>query len=120
MRSQLDYGDIIYDTSGINIKPIQYNAELAVTGAVRGTSREKLHQELTFVESLPQRHWYRKLSCLFKIFNNQSPSYPFQLVPSPNTRYITCNSGKIKLFQELLFPLKYKRMEQSRPRSQKI
>ena len=45
-------------------------------GRSRGTSREKIYQELGF-ESLQQRHWF----CLFKIINNQSPSYLFQLVP---------------------------------------
>ena len=44
-------------------------ALLDITGAVRGTSREKLYQELGF-ESLQQRRWYRKLCCLFKIINN--------------------------------------------------
>ena len=85
IRPHLDYGDIIYDRAyntsfHQNIESIQYNAALAITGAVRGTSREKLYQELGF-ESLQQRRWYRKLCCLFKIINNQSPSYLFQLVP---------------------------------------
>ena len=31
-----------------NIDSIQYNAVLAITGAVIGTSREKLYQELGF------------------------------------------------------------------------
>ena len=75
-------------------KPVQYNAALAITGAVRGTSRGKLYQVLGF-ESLQQRRWYRKLCCLFKIINNQSPSYLFQLVPSPNTRYFARNSENI-------------------------
>ena len=65
IRPHLDYGDIIYDRAyntsfHQNIKSIQYNAALAITGAVRGTSREKLYQELGF-ESLQQRRWYRKL-----------------------------------------------------------
>ena len=47
---------------------MQYNEALAVMGAVRGTSREKLYQELGF-ESLQQRRWYRKICCLFKIKN---------------------------------------------------
>ena len=68
------------------MESIQYNAALAITGAVRGTSWEKLYQELGF-ESLQQRCWYRKLCCLFEIINSQSPSYLFQLVSSPNTRY---------------------------------
>ena len=99
IRPHLDYGDIIYDRAyntsfHQNIESIQYNAGLAITGAVRGTSREKLYQELGF-ESLQQRRWYRKLCCLFKIIKKQSPNYLFQLVPSPNTRYFTRNSENI-------------------------
>ena len=42
----LDYGDTIYDQAyntsfHQNIKSIKYNAALAITGTVRGTSREK-------------------------------------------------------------------------------
>ena len=74
IRPIVDYGDIIYDRAyntsfHQNIESIQYNAALAITGAVRGTSREKLYQELGF-ESLQKRRWYRKLCCLFKIINN--------------------------------------------------
>ena len=95
MRPHLDYRHIIYDKAyntsfHQNIESIQYNAALAITGAVRGTSREKLYQELGF-ESLQQRRWYRKLCCLFKIINNQSPSYLFQVAPSQNTRYFARN-----------------------------
>ena len=46
-RTHIDYGDIIYDQSyndtfhqKMELK--QYNAALAITGAVRGTSEEKL------------------------------------------------------------------------------
>ena len=59
-----------------NIESIRYNAALAITGAIRRTSREKLYQELGF-ESLQQRRSYRKLCCLFKITNNRSPRYLF-------------------------------------------
>ena len=84
--------DRAYNTSfHENIKSIQHNATLAITGAVRGKLREIFYQELGF-ESLQQRHWYRKLCCLLKIINNQSLSYFFQLVSSPNTRYFTRNS----------------------------
>ena len=59
IRSHLDYGDIIYDRAyntlfHQNIESIQYNAALAITGAVRETSKQKLYQELGF-ESLQQR-----------------------------------------------------------------
>ena len=98
IRPHLDYGDIIYDrvyntSFHQNIESIQYNPTLAIVGAVRGTSREKLYQELG-LESLQQRRWYRKLCCVFKIINNQSLSYLFQLVPSPNTKY-SLNSENI-------------------------
>ena len=92
IRPHLDYGDIIYDRAyntsfHQNIESVLYNAALAITDAVRGTSREKLYQELGF-ESLQQRRWYRKLCCLFKIMKSQSPSYLFQLVPSRNSENI--------------------------------
>ena len=58
-RPHLDYGDIIYDqaykeSSYQKLESIQYNAAIEITGAVRGTSREKLYQELD-LESLPKR-----------------------------------------------------------------
>ena len=47
----IDYGDVIYDqpdhsTLSDNIESVQYDTALAITGAIRGTSRAKLHQEL--------------------------------------------------------------------------
>ena len=45
------------------IESLQYNATLAITGAIRGSSREKLFQELGF-EYLSSRRWLRKLSIL--------------------------------------------------------
>ena len=56
IRSHLDYGDIVFDQAfnksfHDNLESIQYNASLAITGARRGTSKEKLYQELGF-ESL--------------------------------------------------------------------
>ena len=47
----LDYCDIIYDeayneTLHQKLESIQYNACLALSGAIRGSSREKLYHEL--------------------------------------------------------------------------
>ena len=61
VRTHLDHGDIIYDQTFNNsfhqkIESLQYNAALAITGAIRGTSREKIYQELG-LESLQQRRW---------------------------------------------------------------
>ena len=60
-----DYGDIIYDKAynssfHQNLEKMQYNSALAITGAIRGTSKEKLYQELG-LESLEKRRCYRKL-----------------------------------------------------------
>ena len=68
LRPHLDYGDVIYhrafnESFQNKLGSIQYNAALAITGAIRGSSREKLYQELG-LESLKSRRWYRKL-CLF-------------------------------------------------------
>ena len=56
IRPHLDYGDVIYDQPNLfslpnKIESVQYNAALAITGAIRGTSKDKLYQELSF-ESL--------------------------------------------------------------------
>ena len=61
IRPQLDYGDIIYDqTYNLSfhqkLESIQSNAALALTGAITGSSREKLYQELG-LESLQLRGW---------------------------------------------------------------
>ena len=53
-------------TKGVNvnsrlsdkIESVQYDAALAITGAIRGTSKEKLYQELG-LESLKDRRWLR-------------------------------------------------------------
>ena len=65
IRPHLDYGDVRYDQAFNNslrakMESIQYNACLAITGAIRGTSREKIYQELG-LESLQPCRWYRKL-----------------------------------------------------------
>ena len=99
----LDYGDIIYDRAyntsfHQNIELVQYNAGLAIAGAVRGTSREKLYQELVF-KPLQQRRWYRKLYCWFKIINNQAQDIFLE------TQKIFPNFGQNITFLKNIFPL---------------
>ena len=48
IRPHLDYGDIIYNQAYTasfhqNIESVQYNSALAITGAIRETSKEKLY-----------------------------------------------------------------------------
>ena len=49
-------------------------------GAIRGTSKEKLYQELGF-ESLKDRRWLRRLCYLYKIVNTKQPAYLYDLIP---------------------------------------
>ena len=72
VRPHLDYGDVLYDQAFDNsfhakMEPMQYNACLAITRAIRGTSKEKIYQELG-LESLQLHSWYRKLCFFDKIF----------------------------------------------------
>ena len=103
IRPHIDYGDIVYDQSYNDsfhekLELIQYNASLAITGAIRGTSRDKLYQELG-LESLKKRRWYRKLTTLYKIVTDQSPSYLFNLIPVHNSHYITRSADNIPPFR---------------------
>ena len=52
---------------------------LAITSTIRGTSTEKVCQKLG-LESLKSRHWFRKLCHFYKICNDKSPSYLFNLI----------------------------------------
>ena len=68
IRPHLDYWDVVFDQAFNNsvrkrLESIQYNTTLAITGAIRGTSKEKLYQELGF-ESMLSRRWFPKLSLL--------------------------------------------------------
>ena len=97
-RPHLDYGDIIYDQPFNNsfqnkTESIQYNACFAITGAVRGTSKERLYEVLGF-ESLQHRRWYRKLCYLCKILINKSPNYFCKVVSPSNAIYNTRNTNE--------------------------
>ena len=53
---------------------------LAITGAIRGTSQEKLYQELC-LESLRSRRWLRCMCYFCKLIKTQKPLYLFNLIP---------------------------------------
>ena len=99
IRSQLDFADAIYDQACNSsfhekLESVQYNACLAIAGAIRGTSSEKLYQELG-LESLKSRRWFRKLCHFYKILNEKSPSYLFDLIPNLNRVRETRHSNNI-------------------------
>ena len=93
---------MIYDegyNETFNQKPesIQYNACLALPGAIRGSSREKLYHELG-LESLQHQHWYRKLCLFYKIFKENKYIYLFNLIPTKKLDNNTRNTDKFTLF----------------------
>ena len=47
------------------LEKVQYQACLAITGAIQGPSRENLYKELG-LESLQSRQWYRKMTFFIK------------------------------------------------------
>ena len=99
IRPHLDYGDVIYDqpnnaTYCDKIETIQYNAALAITGAIRGTSKERLYEELG-LEFLSSRRWFRRLCLFHKIFTTKSPSYLHNLIPANLRPYNTRHNQNI-------------------------
>ena len=86
-RPHLDYCDFIYhippleneQNSDINLnyqmnalESLQYQAGLAITGAWRGSNRDKIYEELGW-EALHNRRWFRRLTIFYKIMNGLSP-----------------------------------------------
>ena len=68
VRPDLDYGDVLYNQAFHSafhekLESFPYNACLAITGAIKDTSRDQLYPELG-LEFLHLRRWCRKL-CLF-------------------------------------------------------
>ena len=103
IRPHPDYGYIIYDQPYIvsfqqKVESIKYNATLAITGAICGTSQEKRFEELGF-ESLQHKRWYRKLCCFYKILKDQSPKHLFNIIPKLSKPYSTRNANNIPHFE---------------------
>ena len=71
VRLNLDYSDIIFgkpnnESFKSRIESIQYKACIAITGVIRGTSRERLYSELG-LESLWSKCWFRKFTFFVKL-----------------------------------------------------
>ena len=85
IRSHLHYCDIIYDkphndTFCRMIETVQYNASLEITGSIKGTSLERLYQELG-LESLSDYDWYGRLAFFFNIVTHNSLDYLYNTLP---------------------------------------
>ena len=97
VRPHLDFCDVIYHTPKICnmfdssfrlshwmdlIERVQYMAALAVTGTWKGTSSNKIYEQLGW-ESLSDRRWFHRLVQFFKIQNGFTPTYLKTPVPCP-------------------------------------
>ena len=117
-RPLLDYADIIYDkpyseSFKEKLEAVQYNTCLAITGAIRGTSRERLYRELG-LETLNNRRWSRKLFFFHKIIKGASPSYLQKILCFRNAQHYQTRSkskkiiektkAKTKAFENSFFP----------------
>ena len=65
IRPHLDFDDLIYDRNFNEsfhqcLESIQYNGTTTITRTIRGTSSQKLFQELV-LETLKSKRWFRKL-----------------------------------------------------------
>ena len=86
IKPHLDYGGVIYDQPNNEsfcnkLETFQYNAALAITGSIQGTSKVKLYKELG-LESLKSRRWFRRLCYFYKIKTFGLPSYLSNLISS--------------------------------------
>ena len=76
----------------------QYNACLAITGAIRGTSKEKLYDKLG-LKSLQLRRWVRKLGYFYKFYKNESSQCIFNLFHLRYSSSTTRNAENKPLFK---------------------
>ena len=95
------------------IEKVQYRACLAITGAIQGTSREKIYDELG-LHSLAKRRWRSKLIFFYKIVNHLLPDYLYSYLDfysqenyhlrSASTSAIRPFPSRTKSFKKLFFP----------------
>ena len=100
IRPHLDYCDVIYDQPNkesfcTKIERLQYNAALAITGAIRGIFQIKLYKELG-LESLRFRRWFRRLCTFFKMKIHGKPKYLLNKILSSQTHYNTRNTDQVE------------------------
>ena len=74
----LDYGEVIYHNQNLHLmsksESTHHDAALAVSGAWRGTSTDKVLEELGW-DSPAHMRWYRRLCQFYKIVKNSCKEY---------------------------------------------
>ena len=83
VRPHIDYSDI-YDqlnkaSLSDKVESVQYNVALAIAGAIKGTSKEKLYQDLE-LESSKDRRWLKHLCYLYKVASFKMPFYLYEIL----------------------------------------
>ena len=94
IRPLLEYGDFLWDgcsqECSDTIESIQFDAAGLVTGAIKGTNRQSLLEELRW-DMLITRRYIHKLSEFYKINYNLVPDYlfyPCQFLTDPIIYYV--------------------------------
>ena len=86
IRPHLDYGDILYDNPRSEnfqskLEIVQYRACLAITGAIKEASREKIYNELGLQSPIT---WRNKLIIFYKIVNSLPTEYLYSYLDFPS------------------------------------
>ena len=104
VRPLLDYADIYDKPYNKSFKEkreaVQYNACLTITGAIRGTSRERLYRELG-LETLNNRRCSRKLFFFYKITKGFSRSYLQKISCFRNVQHYQTRSKSTKTIEQI-------------------
>ena len=79
---------------GSKIESVQYNACLAITGAIRWTFYEKRYQEIS-LESLRSRIWLKRMCYFYKLIKIQKPLHLFNLIPPKRNSFCHPNTYSV-------------------------
>ena len=101
IRPHFDYDDVIYDQSydsfHAKLESYQYKEVLVITGIIKGSSTERLYQELG-IGDIRSRRLFTKLCLFYKTLKNKSPPHFFNVIPSRSRMHTTRNSNNITDF----------------------
>ena len=85
IRSVVEYADCVWDGCSDELsqllESIQYESAIVVSGALKGTSKQKVLAELGW-ENLKTRRLIHKLLLFYKIVNGHTPSFLRDILPS--------------------------------------
>ena len=108
LRPNIDYCDFTNDqphNESIcnNLEKLQYIAALAITGAIKWTSKLKIYEELG-LESLKFRRWMRRLYVFYKIKAGGHSDYLYKLISAKALLIIQVIQITLKhIIAELIF-----------------